>query len=370
MKGISIIITFYQGTASLELCLSIVTKSFCPETDGEIIIANDNPDMNIESIATKYHARVINMPKNLGYAGACNVAVSEARYDTLLFMDCDIYPTGDWLIQMKRTYDDINGNGCVSATIYEADSGNLFGYGMGVYEVDILLFLRHGIPTPFSSSDRDVPIVSSGCMMVSRENYLNLGGQDEMCVNIHCDVDFSFRMLKQGFKNRMCSKAKVYHRGQVSGAIRTIPFRQDVKAYLFQKWGSEISTICNTPSYLAEVWNCFNGLQLTNKNIIIVSISNSLYRTTYIQMLAEHFNATVLQQFDLKNVAGGTSVILQEKLSWDICRLNIPILYFADDYRVLLNNYYWFANRACADDLMADKNGNLIPISDFRIAHQ
>ena len=365
MQGTSIIITFYQGISSLELCLSLVSQSLVGEDTIEIIIANDNPNMNIEPIADKYHARLINMQRNMGYSGACNAAAHEAKYDTLVFMDCDIYPTAGWLEHMRKTYEDMNGNGCVSARILEADTGNLFGYGMGVYEVDILLFLRHGIPTEFSSRDRNVPIVSSGCMMVSRENYLNLGGLDEMCVNIHCDVDFSFRMLKNGFQNRMCANAKVYHRGQVSGPIRTVPFKQDVKAYLFQKWGNEMTALCQTTTFLREVWSYFDAEAFKNKNVIVISLSNSLYRDTYIHMLVEQFDMHILQIYDIKNVTGSDSIILQEALSWDICRLNIPILYFTDDYRNLLKNYYWFANREYKFDIIADKNGNLLNTADF-----
>lgn len=46
-----------------------------------------------------------------------------------------------------------------------------------------------------------------------------------------------------------------------------------------------------------------------------------------------------------------------------ICRLNIPIVYFADDYRLLLDNYYWFTNRN-EEDIIFDKNGNLMYGSD------
>lgn len=154
----------------------------------------------------------------------------------------------------EKTYADIGEKGCVSATIYETDSGNLFGYGMGIYEIDILLFLRHGKPSAFSQKDHDVPLVSSGCMMMNHNLYQELGGQDEMCMNIHCDVDLAFRVRKAGYTNRMCANAKVFHRGQISGPIRTVPFRQDVKAYLFKKWGDELYQLCNAENYLKELW--------------------------------------------------------------------------------------------------------------------
>lgn len=263
----------------------------------------------------------------------------------------------------EKTYADIGEKGCVSATIYETDSGNLFGYGMGIYEIDILLFLRHGKPSAFSQKDHDVPLVSSGCMMMNHNLYQELGGQDEMCMNIHCDVDLAFRVRKAGYTNRMCANAKVFHRGQISGPIRTVPFRQDVKAYLFKKWGDELYQLCNAENYLKELWMEANYKKISQKSVIVVSFSNSLYRDKYIKLFTQLFDISILQFLDIKNVTGATHIILQENVTWDICRLNIPIVYFADDYRLLLDNYYWFTNRN-EEDIIFDKNGNLMYGSD------
>lgn len=363
MQGISTIITFYNGISSLKMCISLVQAAARNEKTYEIIVVNDNPTINIGSLEEEYPVKVLNMPKNKGYAAACNFAVQHALYDTLLFMDCDIYPMGDWLQNMKKTYTDINEKGCVSATIYETDTGNLFGYGMGIYEVDILLFLRHGKPSSFSQKDRDVPIVSSGCMMMNKNLYLELGGQDEMCMNIHCDVDLTFRVRKAGYTNRMCANAKVFHRGQISGPIRTVPFRQDVKAYLFQKWGDELHQVCNAEEYLKTLWIESYYKKFSCPNIIVVSFSNSLYRDKYIKLFTQLFDLSILQFLDIKNITGAAHIILQESITWDICRLNVPILYFVDDYRILQDNYYWFTNRN-HEDIILDKNGNLIYGSD------
>lgn len=365
MKGISVIVTFYKGLSSLELCLSILKKSLEKEDCWEIIVANDNPSEQIDFVTQKYNARLLTMPYNLGYAGACNRAAAVSLYDTLLFIDCDIYPSGNWLEHMKKTFSEIREEGCVSATIYEADTGNLFGYGMGIYEVDILLFLRHGIPTGFCLEDRDVPIVSSGCMMISRKLYLDIGGQDELCMNIHCDVDLAFRMRLKGYRNRMCAKAKVFHRGQISGPIRTIPFRQDVKAYLYKKWGAELGKLCNIKSIMEQLWSYFNAQRIKGKNVIVISLSNSLYRHDYIDMMSAYFDLHILQFHDIKNITGSSHILLQEAVHWDICRSNVPIVYFADDYRILHNNYYWFINRPQLPDLIADKNGNLMYAADY-----
>lgn len=199
--------------------------------------------------------------------------------------------------------------------------------------------------------------------MMNRNLYQELGGQDEMCMNIHCDVDLAFRVRKAGYTNRMCANAKVFHRGQISGPIRTVPFRQDVKAYLFKKWGDELYQLCNAENYLKELWMEANYKKISQKSVIVVSFSNSLYRDKYIKLFTQLFDISILQFLDIKNVTGATHIILQENVTWDICRLNIPIVYFADDYRLLLDNYYWFTNRN-EEDIIFDKNGNLMYGSD------
>ena len=113
MQGLSTIITFYNGLSSLKMCINLLQDALKAEDIYEIIVVNDNPTMNINFLEDEYSVQVLNMPENKGYAAACNYAVDHARYDTLLFMDCDIYPTGNWLQNMKKTYADIGEKGCV-----------------------------------------------------------------------------------------------------------------------------------------------------------------------------------------------------------------------------------------------------------------
>ena len=114
------------------MCIKLLQDALKAEDIYEIIVVNDNPAMNINFLEDEYSVQVLNMPENKGYAAACNYAVDHARYDTLLFMDCDIYPTGNWLQSMKKTYADILEKGCVSATIYETDSGNNLHFICGI----------------------------------------------------------------------------------------------------------------------------------------------------------------------------------------------------------------------------------------------
>ena len=136
-----------------------------------------------------------------------------------------------------------------------------------------------------------------------------------------------------------------------------------MKAYLFKKWGNELYQLCDAENYLKDLWAEANYKKISKKSVIIVSFSNSLYRDKYIKLFTQLFDLSVLQLLDVKNITGTPHIILQESVTWDICRLNVPIVYFVDDYRILQNNYFWFTNRN-EEDIIFDKNGNLMYGSD------
>ena len=59
------------------------------------------------------------------------------------------------------------------------------------------------------------------------------------------------------------------------------------------------------------------------------------------------------------------NIILNDYLSLEVCRTNIPMLYFVDDYTLLSSNYYWFLNRTNNQDVILDVNANALDIKDI-----
>ena len=356
---VSIIITFYDGIKILETNLeNLIITLKKTIIKYEILVINDNPQKEITNILKKYMKklplRVLNMKENGGYVKACHFGIENSSYKNIILMDSDIIPKGNWLENMFKTYQDYDMKGCVSATIVEMESNNLFSYGIGVHGVDLILFKRHGTNSLFNSIDREFSMVSSGCLLFPRKLYYELDGQDPRFMNADNDLDFTFRIKLSGYHNVMCHNAIVYHKGHISGKIRSSSFRMDSKAYLFKKWGSSLEE--DTMHYLKELYSeCPN---ITFKQVILVSLSNSLYRNDYIELFKTIHHINFVKQYDLKNPNALNHICLNEILDWDICRLNIPIIFFVDDYRILNNNYFWFANRP-AKDLIFDKNGNI-----------
>lgn len=358
--NVSIIITFYNGINILKLCIQSIIENTNINDDLEIIIVNDNPCADLTSINNLFShmcdLSIHTMEKNSGYSAACNVGVKLAKYDYIVLMDCDILPQKNWLTELINTYKQQANPGTVSSKILEADTGKLFGYGIGIHGVDIILYKRHGELDEFSAVNRSFCMVSSGCLFMKRSLYLEIGGQDEKFFNADNDLDLTYRIHLLGKTNTMCAKSNVYHRGHVSGNIRVLPSRQDSKAWLFKKWGENISD--ETMDILSDILKTAN-LPHAFQSTILVSFSNSLCRSDYINMIAKALNFTYLQKYDFKNKDMLNSIFINDYLSWDVCRTNISIVYFVDDYRILQNNEFWFVNRVC-DDLIIDKNGNLL----------
>lgn len=356
---ISIIITFYNNINVLKTCLHNLSETMTLNQQTlEIIVVNDNPSVNIMNIQEDYademNLSIVNMEHNSGYSSACNSGVNVASYEHILLMDCDIFPSGAWLDNMVHTYHNIDDYGCVSATIIDMSTNRLFGYGFGLYGVDTIHYLQNRSLEYCPKEDMDFPILSSGCLLMPKKLYIDLGMQNTVYFNAFNDFDLTFLNYTQGNKNRMSCNAFVYHRGHVAGNVRT-NFYADSKAIFFQKWGGKIDQLAIKT--LNKVYHFQKPLK--DKRVIVVNFSNSLNRKDYVDNFISTNNLHIQQYYDFKN-ASGNKIILSDFLTWDICRIDLPILYFLDDFLQLKENYHWYVNRTNTEDLIIDRHGNLL----------
>ena len=357
--NISIIITFYNNKNILDACLSALNETLkYSQAKVEVIIVNDNPQANLSATVEKYKTffelKLVSMNRNSGYSAACNEGVKFSKYEFVLLMDCDIIPHDNWLDAMIKTMSDIDNNGCVSATIVDMLTNKIYGYGFGIYGVDSIHFFKNRELNVCPKEDMNFPILSSGCMLIPKQLYIDTGGQDPIYLNAFNDFDFTYKCFKRNYPNRISRNAVVFHRGHVAGNVRT-NFYTDSKAYFFRKFGSELDSI--TKQILLKIYK--NYSYLNNTSIIVVNFSNSLYRNIYINMFTDIHNLEILQNYDLKNV-GMSKIIINDYLTLDMCRLNIPILYFVDEYAVLEDNYFWFINRKGKRDIIIDRHANIL----------
>jgi len=361
---ISVIITFYNNKIMLSHCLQALCNTIKNKNDIEIIVVNDNPSVDISFACNQYKnyidISVLNMKENGGYSKACNYGVKNSKHKNIILMDCDIVPQKDWLEEMINTYATINNYGCVSANIIDMSSNTLFGYGFGLLGFDTIHYFQKRTIDLCPTSDLDFPIISSGCLLMPKSLYLEIGGQNEIYLNAFNDFELTYKNYQLGNLNRMSFNARVFHRGHVAGNIRT-NYYSDSKALFFQ---NSTKKICDAT--VVTLTNIYKSTQtLKNCDCICVNFSNSLTPNKFIDLFAEINNLNILQQYNKRNIDNSV-IYINDYLTWDICRTNIPIIYFCNDYTQLNNNYYWFSNRINKNDIIFDIHANIINVRDIK----
>jgi len=110
VNELSVIIPVFNGERTLEKCLrSVFDQKYLPPKFEVVVIDDGSTDKTVK-IAKKFPVCLIKLPKNQGRITAREIGVKKARYQYLLFIDSDCYPSQDWLWEiLKENYQPIMG---------------------------------------------------------------------------------------------------------------------------------------------------------------------------------------------------------------------------------------------------------------------
>ncbi len=85
--SVSVVVPAYNEAGRISAVLRPVVASTVVD---EVIVVDDGSDDGTTEEASKHPVRLIRLPENRGKAAALDAGVSEARNDTLLFLDADL----------------------------------------------------------------------------------------------------------------------------------------------------------------------------------------------------------------------------------------------------------------------------------------
>lgn len=356
----SIIITFYQNINMLKHCLKSIMISLNKRTDVEVIIVNDNPTINLKTqfLDGNYNSpmQIIQLEKNLGHSGACSVGVNKSRGTNLIFIDADIIVSDNWLVELEKTFFGHSNCGAATSAILDYSNNQIVYFGMELFKSESIKPLQGSFKHhQYLMDDHSSQIVTSGCMIIRKDTYLEVGGFDETFYNSCNDLDLSMKLNALGYVNYISANSIVYHRGNVSGAIR---FSSHIysRSFFFQKWSKEIEE--HSRKSLLILQKLYEQSPYSMEDCLIIDFSSSIFSDSYLNCLykAKGFNS--IDKYRIR--VNSEKIIITDFILWDICQLNIPILYFVDDYRFLISNYLWFKSRKNQNDLIVDRNGNIV----------
>lgn len=228
MPAVSVIIVSYKVRYYIEQCLYSVLRSV---PDAEIfVVDNDSADGSVEFLRKRFpQVEVIDNGCNAGFGKANNIALAKATGRYVLFLNPDT-------VVAERTIP-----GCIEYMDAHPDTGAV-GVRMQYGDGHFALESRRSLPTPsvafwhmtgigrlFSHSrvfakyhlsylDRDrecgIDVVSGAYMFIRKEVLDKIGGFDEAFFMYGEDIDLSYRILQQGYKNCYLPLPIVHYKGE------------------------------------------------------------------------------------------------------------------------------------------------------------
>lgn len=223
---VSVIIPNWNGLNYLPVCLRALQAQTYPRL--EVIIAdNASTDGSQAFVATHYpQVRLIELPENRGFAGACNAGIRAARGEIVILLNNDTEAAPDWVAEVVAAFERHPEAGSVASKMLLYDRRDTLHTAGDFYRVD-------GIPGNRGvwqldgeryNSEEYVFSACGGSAAYRRAMLEQVGLLDEDFFFSSEDVDLGWRAQLMGWRCVYAPRAVVYHMLSATGGGATASF--------------------------------------------------------------------------------------------------------------------------------------------------
>lgn len=210
---ISIIIPVYNNTLYTFTCLKSIHEN-SEENSYEVIVVDDaSTDDTAKMLSNINGITVIRNHENKGFIYSSNTGVNAAKGSYIVLLNNDTIVTRDWLNALKETFEHFPDAGLVGAKLIYPDGRLQEAGGIVWQDASAWNYGRFDDPgKPEYSYCRAVDYCSGACLMIQREEFVNLGLFDDYYTPAYYeDTDLAFRVRKAGKKVYYQPGATVVH---------------------------------------------------------------------------------------------------------------------------------------------------------------
>lgn len=215
---LSVIVPTFRQMNKLAMCLDALQNQTLEPAAYEIIVVDDGSDENTASITDRYvgdlaRVRLIEHATNKGLATARHTGASEAEGELILFLDCDLKASENYL----KMHVDMH-NACPSEELVVV--GDIFYNPESISNSNFARFMNSRYLGQRSEKsirrinydNLPATLCGGGLISLSRATYRKVGGYDLSFRAYGAeDIDFAVRVLASGARSVFARGAHVEH---------------------------------------------------------------------------------------------------------------------------------------------------------------
>ena len=253
---VTIIIPNFNGLRFMKDCLKSLDNQSCK--DYKLLIVDNGSSDGSKEWLRENRISFIDLDKNLGFAGGCNVALGQVNTDYVILLNNDTEVFPDYVEKLLSAIKKDKKIFAVSPLMINAHDKALVddaGDGMCLFG----FAYQRGVGEKIESYNKAGEVFSAcaGAAIYRMSILREIGFFDEMHFAYLEDIDLGFRARLYGYKNRYEPRAKVYHLGSATSGSKYNSFKVKLAArnniYLHYKNQSNIMLLLNILPLFAGV---------------------------------------------------------------------------------------------------------------------
>jgi GT2 family glycosyltransferase len=220
---LSIVVVTWNSAADIDACIDSI--NFGSEFE-VIVVDNASTDATPGLLRQHHHLKLVENPRNHGYAFASNQGIKLATGEYVLLLNPDTRVELGALETLSRYLDEHPAVGAVAPRLISPDgttqfsirsfptAASLFWELVGLSRIFPKSRLFGHWKMKYLDYDRNAEVEQpmASCLMVRKTVLEQLGGMDERFPMFYNDVDLSKRMADAGWKTAYIADARVVHR--------------------------------------------------------------------------------------------------------------------------------------------------------------
>lgn len=216
---VSVIIPNWNGAHHLPTCLeSLRRQEYAPLE--VLVVDNASTDDSRALLAKDYpEVRLIALPQNRGFTGACNAGIEAARGEIVALLNNDTEVEPGWVTALVDAFERHPKAGLVASKILLFDERDRFHTAGDLFRVDGRLFNRGVWEKDEGQYDQETYVFSAcgGAAAYRRAMLDEIGLFDDDFFFSCEDMDLAWRAQLRGYRCVYTPAAVVYHRLSATG---------------------------------------------------------------------------------------------------------------------------------------------------------